>query len=161
MCAFLLELYVIKYNVVIIMNTDEKYIDLAVKLAMKAAKKGDFPVGTVIVRNDKIISKAYNTKEKNNNAIQHAEILAIEKACKKLKTWHLEECTLYSSLEPCMMCTGAIMQARIKRIVYSHANENFGAIESNNNYIMNNIQIIKIERNDNLILIKNFFKNKR
>lgn len=143
------------------MDIDKKYIDIAVMLARKASKKGDFPVGTVIVKNDKIISKAYNTKEKNNNAIQHAEILAIEKACKKLKTWHLEDCTLYSSLEPCMMCAGAIMQARIKRVVYSHANQNFGAIESNNNYVANNIQISKLENDNNLILIKNFFKNKR
>lgn len=143
------------------MNIDKKYIDIAVELAKKAAKKGDFPVGAVIVKNDKIISKAYNTKERKKNAIQHAEILAIEKACKKLKTWHLEQCTLYSSLEPCMMCTGAIMQARIKKVVYSHTNQNFGAIESNNNHITNSIQIIKLENNDNLDLIKNFFKNKR
>ena len=144
-----------------IMNVDNKYIDIAVKLAKKAAKKGDFPVGAVIVKGDRIISKAYNTKEKNNNAIQHSEILAIEKACKKLKTWHLEECTLYSSLEPCMMCTGAIIQSRIKRIVYSHANQNFGSIESGNNSISKNVQISKIECEDNLILIKNFFKFKR
>ncbi len=143
------------------MNIDKKYIDIAVELAKKAAKKGDFPVGAVIVKNDKIISKAYNTKERKKNAIQHAEILAIEKACKKLKTWHLEQCTLYSSLEPCMMCTGAIMQARIKKVVYSHTNQNFGAIESNNNHITDSIQIIKLENNDNLDLIKNFFKNKR
>lgn len=143
------------------MNIDKKYIDIAVELAKKAAKNGDFPVGAVIVKNDKIISKAYNTKERKKNAIQHAEILAIEKACKKLKTWHLEQCTLYSSLEPCMMCTGAIMQARIKKVVYSHTNQNFGAIESNNNHITNSIQIIKLENNDNLDLIKNFFKNKR
>lgn len=143
------------------MNIDKKYIDIAVELAKEAAKKGDFPVGAVIVKNDKIISKAYNTKERKKNAIQHAEILAIEKACKKLKTWHLEQCTLYSSLEPCMMCTGAIMQARIKKVVYSHTNQNFGAIESNNNHITNSIQIIKLENNDNLDLIKNFFKNKR
>lgn len=144
-----------------IMNTDNEYIEIAVKLAKKAAKKGDFPVGAIIVKEDRIISKAYNTKEKNNNAIQHAEILAIEKACKKLKTWHLEECTLYSSLEPCMMCTGAIIQSRIKRIVYSHANQNFGAIESSNNSISKNVQISKIENKDNLILIKDFFKFKR
>ncbi len=143
------------------MNIDKKYINIAVELAKKAAKKGDFPVGAVIVKNDKIISKAYNTKERKKNAIQHAEILAIEKACKKLKTWHLEQCTLYSSLEPCMMCTGAIMQARIKKVVYSHTNQNFGAIESSNNHITNSIQIIKLENNDNLDLIKNFFKNKR
>lgn len=143
------------------MNIDKKYINIAVELAKKAAKKGDFPVGAVIVKNDKIISKAYNTKERKKNAIQHAEILAIEKACKKLKTWHLEQCTLYSSLEPCMMCTGAIMQARIKKVVYSHTNQNFGAIESSNNYITNGMQIIKIENSDNLDLIKNFFKNKR
>lgn len=143
------------------MNMDEKYIEMTVKLAEKAARKGDFPVGAIIVKNNKIISKAYNTKERKNNAICHAEIIAIEKACKKLKTWHLDDCILYSSLEPCMMCTGAIIQSRIKRIVYSHANQNFGAIESNNNYIFKNIQIDKVENKENLVLIKDFFKLKR
>lgn len=143
------------------MENDEKYIQITVNLAKKASKKGDFPVGALIVKNDRIIAKAYNTKERQNNAIHHAEIIAINKACKKLKTWHLEECTLYTSLEPCMMCTGAIIQSRIKRIVYSNANQNFGAIENQNNKINKNVEVIKIENKENLILIQDFFKTKR
>ncbi len=143
------------------MKNDIRYIQIAVNLAKKASKKGDFPVGALIVKNDKVIAKAYNTKERKNNAIHHAEIIAINRACKKLKTWHLEECTLYTSLEPCMMCTGAIIQSRIKRIVYSNANQNFGAIENQNNKINKNVEVIKIENKENLILIQNFFKAKR
>lgn len=143
------------------MKNDIRYIQIAVNLAKKASKKGDFPVGALIVKNDKVIAKAYNTKERKNNAIHHAEIIAINRACKKLKTWHLEECTLYTSLEPCMMCTGAIIQSRIKRIVYSNANQNFGTIENQNNKINKNVEVIKIENKENLILIQNFFKAKR
>lgn len=143
------------------MQRDEKYIQIAIKLAFKASKKGDFPVGALIVKDDKIISKAYNTKEKQKNAIYHAEILAIHRACKKLKTWHLDDCVLYSSLEPCMMCAGAILQSRIKKIVYCNANQNFGAIESNNTQITKNIEILKIENKENLNLITDFFKPKR
>lgn len=143
------------------MKNDEKYIQIAVNLAKKAAKKGDFPVGALIVKQNKIIAKAYNTKERKKNAIHHAEMIVINKACKKLKTWHLEECTLYSSLEPCMMCTGAIMQSRIKRIVYSNANQNFGAIENQNNKISKNVEIIKVDNKENLLLIQDFFKEKR
>ena len=89
---------------------NEKYMELAISMAKKAFKKGEIPVGAVIVKNGKIIAKSYNTKEKNKDVTCHAEINAIKKACKKLKTWHLEECELYTTLEPCMMCTGAIIQ---------------------------------------------------
>lgn len=143
------------------MKKDEEYIRIAVQLAQRASQKGDFPVGALIVKNDKIISKAYNTKERKKNAVHHAEILAISKACKKLKTWHLEDCILYCSLEPCMMCVGAIVQSRIKRIVYSNCNENFGAVESNKNFLPKNIELRKIENVDNYVLLTNFFKKKR
>ena len=98
---------------------NEKYLKIAYKEALKAYKKGDIPVGCVIVKKNKIVAKAYNKKEKNNIATYHAEILAINKACKKLKTWHLDDCILYTTMEPCIMCSGAIIQSRIKKIVYS------------------------------------------
>lgn len=99
---------------------------LAINEAEKAYKKNDVPIGCVIVKEGRIISKAHNKKEIKKNAIMHAEIIAIAKACKKLKTWHLDDCVLYTTVEPCMMCTGAIIQSRIKKIYYSISNKSFG-----------------------------------
>lgn len=143
------------------MMNDEYYIEKTIELAKKAAKYGDFPVGALIVKDNKIIAKAYNKKEKNNNAINHAELLAISKACKKLKTWHLEDCTLYTSMEPCIMCLGAITQSRIKRIVYSTHNSSFGSIENDLTKFKLNIEINKLEKEEYMNIIKEFFKDKR
>ena len=96
----------------------EKYMLLALKEAKKAEKHGDVPIGTIIIKNNKVISKGHNKKEKKQNVTRHAEIEAIEKACRKMKTWHLEECEIYTTVEPCTMCYGAIEQARIKKIVF-------------------------------------------
>ena len=143
------------------MMNDEYYIEKTIELAKKAAKYGDFPVGALIVKDNKIIAKAYNKKEKNNNAINHAELLAISKACKKLKTWHLENCTLYTSMEPCIMCLGAITQSRIKKIVYSTHNPSFGSIENDLTKFKLNIEINKLEKEEYMNIIKEFFKDKR
>lgn len=140
---------------------DEKYLNIAYKEAKKAYKKKDVPVGCVIVKNNKIIAKAYNKKEKYGIATYHAEILAINKACKKLKTWHLENCTLYTTMEPCMMCTGAIIQSRIKKIVYSVKNKNFGYIEKSNIQQNSKIIIKQIEQEKILKLLNLFFKKIR
>ena len=87
----------------------ENYMKKTIELCNKALKNKDIPVGCIIVKNNKIISKAYNKKYLNKDVTAHAEIIAIRKACKKLKTTHLDECELYVSLEPCMMCTSAIV----------------------------------------------------
>ena len=139
------------------------YINIILNLAKKAYKNGDIPVGAIIVKNNKIISKAYNKKEKNNVATHHAEILAIQKACKKLKTWHLDDCILYTTLEPCIMCAGAIAQSRIKKIVYMAENEKFGFTNYfNNGKISNhNILIEKIDDSLSKNLLVQFFKDKR
>ena len=136
-----------------------KYIEILTKLAQKAAKKGDVPVSAIIVQNGKILSKAYNQKEKNNNAVLHAEILAISKACKKKKSWHLDDCEIYCTMEPCMMCCGAIIQSRIKKVYYLLKNEKFGCTE-----MLKNSKIECVEmNNDNKMLeiLNDFFKNKR
>ena len=104
----------------------------ALKEAELAYKNGDVPVGAVLVYDNKIIAKNHNRKEVNKNAIDHAEILVIKEACEYFKNWHLEECTLYITLEPCLMCAGAIIQSRIKRIVYATSSPKFGYIESLN-----------------------------
>lgn len=146
--------------------TDEEYMMFAIKEAKKAAQKGDVPVGAIIVYKNKIIAKTYNKKQAKKNAIKHAEILAINQACKKLKTWYLSNCTLYVTLEPCLMCAGAILQSRIKKIVYATSSPKFGYIESLDKLSNNkNNHIPMIEKNicqkEAEVLLKNFFKNKR
>lgn len=146
------------------MKNDIYYMNLALKEAKKAIKYSDIPIGCVIVMNNKVISKAFNKKEFNNNPIKHAEIIAIEKASKKLNTWHLDECTLYTTMEPCLMCAGAILQSRISRIVYGLQNNNFGEVTSNNEVFKNNKKI-KIDgcicEEESKSLVQSFFKNIR
>jgi len=97
---------------------DEKFIREAIKEAEKAKRKGERPYGAVLVKNNKIVVRAYNTNIKNNDPISHAEMNVIKKACRKLKTQKLEGYTLYSNVEPCPMCAAACIWAGIKRIVY-------------------------------------------
>ena len=96
----------------------EVYIDEILKEAQKAYRKDEIPVGCIIVKNGKIISKAHNSKQKTHKCINHAEIIAISKAEKKIKDWRLDDCELYVTLEPCTMCMEVIRQARIKKIYY-------------------------------------------
>ena len=148
-------------------NMDQIYMELALKQAKKAYEKDEVPVGAIIVKNNKVIAKAYNQKEKKQNPTKHAEIIAIEKACKKLKTWHLDDCILYVTLEPCLMCAGAIIQSRIKKIVYATNSEKFGYIESIDNVLNNkkNNHIVEIEKDickkESQELLKQFFQQKR
>lgn len=104
-----------------------KYMKLALKEGKKAAKKGEVPIGAVIERDGKIIAKAHNVREKSKLATGHAEILAIEAANKKLKSWRLDACTLYVTIEPCPMCAGAIINSRIKEVVYGAKELKFGS----------------------------------
>ena len=97
----------------------KNWMEEALNMAKKAYKKNEVPIGAVVVKDGKIISKAYNQREKKQNAIKHAEIIAIDKACKKLKSWRLDGCTLFVTLEPCPMCSGAICNARINKVVYA------------------------------------------
>lgn len=90
----------------------------AISQAQKSLQKDEVPIGAVIVKDGKVLSRAYNTRNKTQNAINHAEILAISKACKKLKSWRLEDCDIYVTLEPCPMCAGAILNARIKNLYF-------------------------------------------
>ena len=108
------------------MTNDEKFMRLAIKEALKAKEIDEVPIGCVIVYDGKVIAKAYNKREKLKSSLAHAEILAIKKACKKLDSWRLEECTMYITLEPCIMCGGAIIQSRIKRVVYGARDYRFG-----------------------------------
>ena len=140
---------------------NEKYMNLALIEAKKAFKHDDVPVGCVIVKNNKVIAKAYNKKENKGDAIRHAEIEAISKACKRLKTWHLEDCTLYTTMEPCMMCSGAIVQSRINHICYGIKNESFGMSDYIKKYNKNIVIEDNILHDKSLELIQLFFKKKR
>lgn len=130
-------------------NQDAKYMKIALKEAQKAYEKDEVPVGAIIVKDEKIIARAHNQKEEKTDTTKHAEILAIQKASKKLKAWRLEDCTMYVTLEPCTMCIGAAINARIKRLVYGASDEKTGGCGSVLNipeeYKFNHI--VEIEKN--------------
>lgn len=144
---------------------ENKFMEEALKLAQKANKKGEVPIGAVIVRNGKIISKGFNKREKTQNAIMHAEIVAIEKACKKLGSWRLDDCEIYVTLEPCLMCLGAIINSRIKKLVFGASDNKSCTKEfllSKNNSLNHNLEIESgILEEDCAKLLKEFFKNAR
>lgn len=112
------------------MNIDEKYMKKALQQAKKAYELGEVPIGCVIVYQDKIIGRGYNRRNTDKNTLAHAEITAINKASKKMGDWRLEECTMYVTLEPCQMCSGAIVQARIPKVVIGTMNPKAGCAGS-------------------------------
>lgn len=99
------------------LTKDEKYMKMAVKLAKKASSMGEVPIGCVIVYEDRVIGRGYNRRKTDKNTLSHAEITAIRKASRVIGDWRLEGCTMYVTLEPCQMCSGAIVQARMDRVV--------------------------------------------
>lgn len=119
------------------MTQDEKYMKQAIIQARKAYAKEETPIGCVIVHKDKIIARGYNKRNWKKNTLAHAEILAINKASRVTGDWRLEECTLYVTLEPCPMCAGAIVQARIPRVVIGSMNPKAGCAGS----VMNLLQV--------------------
>lgn len=136
---------------------NEYYMNAAIKQANKALKKGEVPVGAVIVKDKKIIAKAYNKKETKQDLTMHAEIIAISKACKKIKNWRLDDCVIYVTMEPCMMCCGAIEQSRIKKIIYGTKNENYGYTSK-----LKNIEIIsQVCEEKCKDIVQSFFKKRR
>ena len=102
----------------------------ALSCAKKAAKIGEVPVGAVVVRNGEVVSTGYNRRETDKNALRHAEITAIDRACKKLGGWRLWECDLYVTLEPCPMCAGAIAMSGISRLIYGAVDAQYGCAGS-------------------------------
>ena len=112
------------------MSNDEKYMKAALKQAKKAYELGEVPIGCVIVYEDQVIARGYNRRNTDKTTLAHAEMTAIKKACRKLGDWRLEECTMYITLEPCPMCAGAIVQARIPRVVVGSMNPKAGCAGS-------------------------------
>ena len=145
---------------------DIYYMEEALKEANKAYKKGEIPVGAVIVKNNKIIARGYNLKEKKYNATYHAEMIAIKKASKKLKNWRLLDCTMYVTMLPCPMCASAINQSRISKIVYGTI-PNSVDIDNIYNILKGNEYGIPVEIVENVLnnkcseIIKKFFNKKR
>ena len=111
-------------------KTDEKFMKQALLQAKKAKELGEVPIGCVIVQDGKVIGRCYNRRNTDKSTLSHAEITAIRKASKKLNDWRLEECTLYVTLEPCQMCAGAIVQARVKEVVIGAMNPKAGCAGS-------------------------------
>ncbi|NLC18934.1 MAG: nucleoside deaminase [Clostridiales bacterium] len=147
--------------------TDEKYMREALKEAKKAMKIGEVPIGCVIVYQDKIIGRGYNKRNKKKTTLAHAELIAIDKASKVIGDWRLEDCIMYVTLEPCQMCSGAIVQARMKRVVIGTMNPKAGCAGS----ILNILQMeefnhqVEIERgvlqDECTDLLQAFFKELR
>ena len=144
---------------------DEKYMLLALEEAKKAEKEDEVPVGAIIVRKGEIVSSAYNTREYGKNALYHAEIKAIDEACKKLGGWRLVGCTMYVTLEPCPMCAGAIINARVEKVVYGasdHKAGAFGTMINLTDYPLFKPQIISgVLVDDCSKILTEFFKKKR
>ena len=141
-----------------------EFIKILLEEAKKAYNDNEVPIGSIIVKNNKIVSKAHNLKETKNNVLCHAELLAINNACNKLKNWRLNDCILYTTLFPCPMCASAIQQARIKKVIYlNNSNNNFAQNISNeilsNKNSNHQVLIEKLDLEDDLI--NSFFKKIR
>ena len=145
----------------------EYYMRLALREAEKAREIDEVPVGAVIVRDDVVVARAHNLKEKNQQAYAHAEFLAIQKATKKLGTWCLDDCDLYVTLEPCMMCTGTIVLSRIRNLYYGTADPKGGMV----NTLIDIKQIRGLNHHPNVVsgilkeecgeILTEFFREKR
>ena len=144
----------------------ERFMKLAIKEAQIARKKEEVPIGAVIVKDSKVISKGYNLRESKQNSLKHAEIIAIDKACKKLGNFRLEGCELYVTVEPCLMCAGAIVQSRISKVYFGTTDEKYGAvISAANAFDIKSNHKVEFEagicKGDCEKLIKDFFKEIR
>ena len=145
----------------------EKFMKEALKEAQKAYNKLEVPVGCVIVKDDKIIARGHNLKEIKNDTTMHAELIAIRKASKKLESWRLNDCEMYVTLEPCSMCAGAIINARIKKVYIGTLDEKTGAVGSVLNlfkdYTFNHVVDVEqgILQEECQQILKKFFKELR
>ena len=142
---------------------DLLFLREALKEAEKAFSYGEVPIGAVVVKDRQVISRAFNRKEFLQDPTAHAEILAIREASRKLNSWRLEGCTLYSTVEPCVMCAGAIIQSRVDRVVYSVPDPKFGGVESifrvlSDKRVNHRPEVLKLELPEALKLLKEFFK---
>ena len=135
---------------------DDKFLNEALKEARKAYKKDEIPVGCVIVYDGSIVARGHNLRESKQSSLMHAEIMAVDRACKHFNSWRLDDCVMYVTLEPCMMCMGAIIESRIKKVVYGAKNN------SEQMYVcVKNIDLIHANSKECSDILTDFFKNKR
>lgn len=144
------------------------YMKLAINEAKKALSKSDVPVGAIVVTSDgKVIAKSHNLRQSQRNPIMHAEVIAIQKACKKLKTWQLNNCSMFVTLEPCLMCAGALSQSRIGRVVFGAFDPKAGALGSLYNVAVDprlnhEFEVVAfLDMPECSQLLKNFFRDRR
>lgn len=148
------------------MTQDELFMLEALEEAKKAFDKAEIPVGCVIVKDGEIIARSHNQKESNQNVLHHAEIIAINQACQNLNSWRLDDCDIYVTLEPCLMCIGAIASARFKRLVYGPRDAKYESLDAIlKEYLKNfnhQVEVIPgVLENKSDELLKSFFKNLR
>ncbi|RMD46348.1 MAG: nucleoside deaminase [Aquificota bacterium] len=148
------------------MKEDIFFLEEAYKEAIKAYQKDEVPVGAVVVKDNQIIGRGHNRRIEKKNAIYHAEIVAIEDACKNTGNWRLDGCSIYITVEPCVMCAGAIMQSRIDRVVFGAIDEKGGAVISKYNLFSDKklpfrVSYDYIKMNKCSDILKNFFRKKR
>ncbi len=143
-----------------------RFLEEAYKEAIIAYEKGEVPVGAVVVKDNEIIGRGHNCRIERKNALYHAELVAIEEACKTLDNWRLDNCEIYITLEPCIMCAGAIMQARIKKVFFGAKDEKGGAVISKYTIFSDKklpfnveFEYLKDERCSDIL--KRFFKERR
>ena len=149
------------------MTLDEKFMKIALKEGEKARLEDEVPIGAIVVVDGKVIARGRNNRERTQNAINHAEMIAIQKACKKLKSWRLDGAEMYVTIEPCAMCAGAIANARISRLYFGAYERKGGACGSVHNILENSGLNSNTEVHGGVLedscslLIKKFFENKR
>ncbi|MDH5164507.1 tRNA adenosine(34) deaminase TadA [Heyndrickxia oleronia] len=148
-------------------NADEYFMKLAISEAKKAEEKCEVPIGAVVVLNGEVIATAHNLRESTQNAITHAEILAIQKACKKIGSWRLEDAELYVTLEPCPMCSGAIILSRIKKVIFGAHDPKAGCAGTLMNLLddqrfNHQSEVVSgVLENECSVLLSDFFRNIR
>jgi tRNA(adenine34) deaminase len=148
-------------------KNDENFMRIAIDQARIAEENGDVPIGAVIVHNNQIIAKAYNQREQLQDPTAHAEIIALTQAAAALENWHLNDCTMYVTLEPCCMCAGALVLARISRLVYGCDDTKTGAVRSLYNIVQDSRLNHRVEVTSGLLagecsaLMQDFFARRR
>jgi tRNA(adenine34) deaminase len=148
-------------------QNDEQYMRIAIAQTQIAEENGDVPIGAVIVHKNQIIAKAYNQREQLQYPTAHAEIIALTQAAAALENWHLNDCTMYVTLEPCCMCAGALVLARIDRLVYGCDDPKTGAIKSLYNIVQDNRLNHRVEVTNGVLaddcsaLLQDFFARRR
>jgi tRNA(adenine34) deaminase len=148
-------------------SVDEQYMRIAIDQARIAEENGDVPIGAVIVHNNQIIAKAYNQREQLQDPTAHAEIIALTQAASALENWHLNDCTIYVTLEPCCMCAGALVLARIDRLVYGCDDPKTGAVKSLYNIVQDSRLNHRVEVAGSVLadecskILQGFFAQKR